>query len=565
MKRVVPGLLLTVALVCGHCFAASHDAAVSGVVRDVHGTPQMGALVQLLSPDATAIATAFTDDHGRYLMPSVVPGKYHLRATAAFLVPATRPNIHLQAGAQAIVNLTMTALFEAENWLPAQKRRADEPADDWKWTLRSAASRPLLRMVDPSAGIQMSSSAETTKHATSQVRMQVTSGDGAFAQGGVHQVLVVNSSLEDGDGAIFRADMGSPMPGYPLEKSIEASAGYERRLPFGGSTRLVSSYQAHPELTYGAGTGVQVLRLSSTQEMHLGDAVVVDVGTLMQAERLAATHMTTAPFVRVEVRPISGTVVEYRYASSRDLQSSEDLDRVKPRNDVLTDAAGHPLRAETGHHEVAVNHKFGDRTVALAAYSDRFQNAAIAGSGDVNPSVLSAAELITDSTTETFRLRTAGYSARGMSLSMVQPITPSLAAWMEYDLGTALMSDGKTPMLLNDVRSSVTPHTTHAASVALRGKVLRTGTAMRAEYRWQPNRTLTQVNAYNAGPDEAFLSLYIRQRVWCGRFLPEGIDAVVEATNLLEQGYQPVLAPDGHTLYLAQIPRAIQAGLAFNF
>jgi hypothetical protein len=39
----------------------------------------------------------------------------------------------------------------------------------------------------------------------------------------------------------------------------------------------------------------------------------------------------------------------------------------------------------------------------------------------------------------------------------------------------------------------------------------------------------------------------------------------VEATNLLEQGYQPVLAPDGHTLFLAQVPQAIQGGLAFNF
>jgi hypothetical protein len=26
-----------------------------------------------------------------------------------------------------------------------------------------------------------------------------------------------------------------------------------------------------------------------------------------------------------------------------------------------------------------------------------------------------------------------------------------------------------------------------------------------------------------------------------------------------------VLAPDGHTLFLAQLPRAIQGGLAFNF
>jgi hypothetical protein len=88
---------------------------------------------------------------------------------------------------------------------------------------------------------------------------------------------------------------------------------------------------------------------------------------------------------------------------------------------------------------------------------------------------------------------------------------------------------------------------------------------MRAEYRWQPQDTLTQVNAYNADPSEAYLSFYVRQRIGCARFLPHGVDAVVEATNLLEQGYQPVLAADGRTLFLAQVPRAIQGGVAFNF
>jgi hypothetical protein len=118
---------------------------------------------------------------------------------------------------------------------------------------------------------------------------------------------------------------------------------------------------------------------------------------------------------------------------------------------------------------------------------------------------------------------------------------------------------------MGDLTSGLEPHMAAAVSLALRGKILKTGTALRAEYRWQPLRTLTQVNAYNATPEEAYLSFYVRQRVWAGRFLPHGMDAVVEATNLLEQGYQPVIAPDGSTLILAQVPRAIQGGLAFNF
>jgi hypothetical protein len=107
--------------------------------------------------------------------------------------------------------------------------------------------------------------------------------------------------------------------------------------------------------------------------------------------------------------------------------------------------------------------------------------------------------------------------------------------------------------------------TAQAVTLALHGKIVRSGTTIRAEYRWQPQESLTQVNPYNADPNEAYLSIYLRQRLACGRFLPNGLDAVVEATNLLEQGYQPVLAADGHTLFLAQMPRAIQAGLAFNF
>jgi hypothetical protein len=171
--------------------------------------------------------------------------------------------------------------------------------------------------------------------------------------------------------------------------------------------------------------------------------------------------------------------------------------------------------------------------------------------------------VLADPTTGTFEVAAPGYSGRGLSVSVMQPITPVLSAWVEYDLGTALRSDGS--LVMTDLASTMTSHTAQAGSAALRGRIAHTGTAMRVEYRWQPVRTLTQVNAYNATPEEAYMSFYVRQRLWCGKLLPQGVDAVVEATNLLEQGYQPILAPDGQTLFLAQVPRAIQGGLSFNF
>ena len=181
----------------------------------------------------------------------------------------------------------------------------------------------------------------------------------------------------------------------------------------------------------------------------------------------------------------------------------------------------------------------------------------------MNNSSLQLANAVADPTTGTFDVAGPGYSARGVSVSLMQTLTPALSAWVEYDLGTALRSDGD--LVMTNLAAGMTPQTEAAASVALRGRIARSGTALRVEYRWQPVDTLTQVNAYNAMPAEAYLTFYVRQRLWCGSMLPQGLDAVVEATNLLEQGYQPVLSPDGQTLALAQVPRAIQGGLAFNF
>jgi hypothetical protein len=559
--------MLAMLVLAAHAgFAATPDAALSGTVRDVHGTPQMGALIELMRADATTVATAFSDEHGRYILPSVLPGKYELRATAAFFIPALRSNLHLQPGVQAIVNLTMSTMFDAENWLPAQRRRADEPADDWKWALRSTASRPLLRLVDPEDGVSLSSSAEQPHRAVSGGRITLTNGDGAFGDGGMHQSLLLSRTMGDGDGAMLRADLGEIPTGMTPSSapSVAVSTGYERHSPLGGSTRLMSSFQSHPELVDGLAPGFQVLQVASTQQLAMGDAVLIDVGTLIAAERLEATRIETEPYLRVTARPGDDVVVEYRFATGRALQSSDDLDHLRPSLTVLTDSQGRPLKTKGLHQEISVSRKLGQTVLTGTIFSDRFAQGAISGTGEMSRATLQEATVVADPTTGTFQVATSGYSGRGMSVAVMQPLTAAISAWAEYDLGTALRgsADG---LALQQLAQGVTPGLTQAASVTMRGRILRTGTSMKAEYRWQPLRTLTQVNAYNVSPEEAYLSFYVRQRLWCGRLLPQGMDAVVEATNLLEQGYQPVLAPDGQTLFLAQVPRAIQGGVAFNF
>ncbi len=93
VKIALLALMLSTASVC---LAAGSGATVSGVVRDADGVAQMGALVQVMTNGSVMVGKAFTDLHGRYLITSLVPGKYQVRATAALFVPTTRGDLQLR-------------------------------------------------------------------------------------------------------------------------------------------------------------------------------------------------------------------------------------------------------------------------------------------------------------------------------------------------------------------------------------------------------------------------------------------------------------------------------------
>jgi hypothetical protein len=148
---------------------------------------------------------------------------------------------------------------------------------------------------------------------------------------------------------------------------------------------------------------------------------------------------------------------------------------------------------------------------------------------------------------------------------LTEPLTSGLWAAFEYATGTGLASDGSTTLTLLNVDRELKPQAAQSATLALKGHVLRSGTNVRAAYRWQPAALVTAVDSYAAFSDQGYLSFFVRQPVNCGRWLPAGLEATIDVTNLLAQGYRPFLSADGRTLYLAQAPRSIQAGLAFNF
>ncbi len=552
--------------------AAGSAAAVSGVVRDTQGVAQMGALVQVLANDAM-VGTAFTDLHGRYLIPNLDPGKYEVRASAALFVPAMRGNLQLRPGAKAVVNLTLNAIFDAASWLPAERRKADEPSDDWTWTLRSAANRPILRLIEDDQMILVSSSTAESRTPPDRVRASMTSGDGGFSTGGIHNVFAMDRALADGAGMTLRADMGTASGSTLRAPSADVQAGYQKRLGFAGAARTVVSYQAHPEIIGSGGvSGIQAMQLASAQKTQLGDAVELEVGSAVYVVRTADSAFAARPFLRVTAHPTSAWTVGYRMATSRDLQSFAGLDSVQMELPVSV-VSGGKMQTERGlHQEITVGRKFGKGLVQAALYRDNLNHIAVSGGGVLSPADFAVANgpgstsgVLADTTTDTFRLMGAGYKTQGISLLLSEPITPAMWVALEYSTGAALTGGEGATMTLPSVATDLKPVSSQSLTVAVKGRVIHTGTKVRAAYRWQPERFVTAVNPYEAFGDQAYLSFYLRQPIRCGGLLPPGLEATIDVTNLLEQGYRPFLSPDGQTLFLAQSPRTIQAGLAFSF
>jgi hypothetical protein len=554
---------------------AAGSGLLTGVIRDAEGIPQMGALVEAILPDTGLVASAVTDARGRYRL-NLRPGQYNIKATSALLLPAVRQHLVLARGGRTVVDMTLSTLLAPSGWIPASRRSVNEPSDDWTWTLRSSTSRPMLRYADQKTytvdtdddgQLSISSSQQESRRDATGGSISLKSSDGGFGRGGSHQVLVLTRVDEHGTGSVLRADLSGPRTPYPVAPSADVSVGFQRRTMLNGYARTVLSYSGHPELTSGVGqTGLQGAVLRSAERMELGDMIRVDVGSVLREVNFSGNAVAMEPFLRVQAHGPGGLILAYGVTRSRGTESIEDLDRVQAALPVAVMRKGH-LRMETGsHHALSVAKKIrGEGVIEVALYQDSLQNPLISGTGSLAVAEIPAEGFLADPTTGTYRVAGRDYSSGGVRVSFRQPVTHSMSFGAEMATGRALRAALVQQGSLNEVLAGLSPNRVYAGTAFADGKILRTGTTLRASYRWQPARTLTAVDAFRVSDDGAYFSCSVRQSLGRLPGLPQGLEAVVDLQNLLAEGYQPYLSTDGQTLYLAQTPRALQAGLTFTF
>jgi len=568
---VVAVTVTTVVLPAWSETAHAIPGTISGYVRDASGAPQMGAAVEVLGSAAQALKV-FTDDHGFYSFASLLPGTYSIKVIAPSFLPALREKIGVRAGAKRMVNVTLTTLFEAIQLVPLRSPVDD---DDWKWTLRSVANRPILRVLEDGTTVVAQSGESAADH---DLKGSVSFLAGSPGQGfgspsdmtagfAVERSLLSSGTLRlngnlgyepDGQGipaAVLRTTYTNSFNGV-LEPSLAITA-----------LRLNS-----PDLNTMPGATLQALSVTSSDRIVLGDMLEMKFGSELQTIQFMGRVNALKPFGSVDLHITPNTVLEYQYATSvpnMGLEdrfgedgfdsASSDLSETAPRMSIT----GFSPAVERDHHqEVSISQRIGKNNLQVAFYADSLADPVLTGVGEMTAE---SGEVLPDVYSGTFSYQGNNYATRGMRVVLQRKLLSDLTATLDYAYG-GVLDLSRPDVQLQDAREWIHKEQRQAVAAKFSGTVPKVKTRWIASYRYTGGRTLTPVDLFDtsAGQSDPYLNLCIRQPIPAS-LLARHVEILIDLRNLLAQGYVPVMGRDGRTLYLVQSARSMRGGVAFSF
>jgi hypothetical protein len=517
----------------------------------------MGAVVQILGT-ANRTLTVFTDGAGYYIANGLLPGLYTVKVTAPSFLPSLREKIGLRPGATLNVNVTLNTLLGIVQLGPV---RALPDADDWKWTLRSVANRPILRVFnDPTP-------AEKRGHELSgSLSFLAGSAAGGYGTGSdMSTGFTLERSLFSDGHLAFSGNVGY---GVGLPAAV-LRAGYSRRMLDGSQPTMALTVRrfaaSDPSLHNAA---LQALALSAGDDFSVGDVLELRFGSELQTIQFLGHVTAFRPYGSADLHLSPNTVLEYQYSTSRpDLRTEKGFDSAPPdlsESNPRVSLLGFSPKVERAHHqEVSASHRMGKNNLQVAVFSDRVGDTVLTGTGDVTAS---GGFLLPDISSGTFSYTGRPLNTDGMRVVLQRKFSSDLTATLDYAFG-GVLDLSRPDASLDQAQQWITTQRRHALAAKFSGTMARTHTSWIASYRWINGTALTPVDMFNASPgqSDAYLNVFIRQPIPSMGFLPGHVEAIIDVRNLLAQGYVPVLGQDGQTVYLVQSARAIRGGVSFTF
>ncbi len=522
----------------------------------------MGAVVELFASEPFPVLTAFTDIHGHYQFSNLAPGQYSIRVLQVDSMPAHRKNIRVENATHAIVNLNLISMFGLSQWFPAVPRAVGEPADDWKWTLRSGVDRPILRWIDSSSSNSSqqddSAAARDSAHPV-RVHAELTAGSSQFGEGGFRQEAFFQVREGNSNEAVLHVQSSTGGAGF-------VAAGVERDPMPGNTARAVASFRTLP-MDFGSGLGrLQIFQMRGGEQLALSDDVMAQFGAETEAVQAEQNVTAALPFMAVHLQA-SGNEITYGLATSSDLQGLTDLASSGPVP-AMAMQDGTLRLTHSLHQEVSIQRKLAGVQLEAAYFYDHFVDPVLNGYGDASAAEFSSGDVLLDPVTGAFRSVGPNFSGGGFRVFATRQMKGNVWTTVEYAEGPAIEMPGTdfaSQTSFADAITGAIPTRTESVLVSMRGRVGGAGTTWNAGYRWQPEETITAVDPFNAGMNAPFLSLILHQPVGTSNSSPDRLELELVMQNILAQGYRPVYVAAGQTLYFAQAPRLVTGGLAFSF
>jgi len=539
-------------------WSADRPGAISGYVRDASGIPQMGAVVEIVGTAARTL-TVFTDGAGFYSASDLLPGLYTVKVSAASFLPAWRDKVGLHPGASTHLNITLSTLLNAMRVGPL---RGGSDDDDWKWTLRSVANRPVLRVFDDPA------TAEEKHENDVQGSLSFLAGSAASGYGSGSD-MTTGFSLERNVFSVDRIGLKGNV-GYGDGIPVTAlRAMYSHRLPDGsGPSMAIATRRFAPSDPNLHNASLQSMALAGREDFAISDVLELQVGSELQSIQFLGRLTAFRPYGSVDVHVSPDTIVGYNYATSlptpqdksADPESEASFTEANPRISL----ANFTTKLESARHqELNVSHRWGKNKMQVAVFKDHIDNTALLGTGEVTAA---GGDLLPDVYSGTFTYTGNTLDARGLRLVLERKLDSDLTATLDFAYG-GVLDLSKPEVAIQNAGQWITTQRREAVAARLSGRVSCTHTRWIASYGWINGQALTPVDMFNASPgqSDAFLNLFIRQPIPTMGFLPGHMEALIDLRNLLAQGYVPVMAQDGQTVYFVQSARSVRGGVTISF
>jgi hypothetical protein len=566
------------------------SGAITGIVTDSGGIPQMGAAVMLFNKQERLFQKVFTNDRGEFRFAGLFPDLYTVRVSLGTFIPAVRNRILVQAGKGSMLNVSLNSLFSSiQISYPAGDSKT-VMSDDWKWILRTASStRPVLRFVpglnpaDPTANTRRSALFSGTRGI-----LKVSAGDsgataGTYSSADLGTAFALATSLFGNHMLQVAGNLGygsaTGVPTAAFRTSYRGSASVAspevsltmRQLYFPG--RIGSAFT-------GGDGGTPMLRtmaVSFDDRTQLSDNVRLQYGFSLDSVSFLSHLNYFSPYARLVYDAGANGKFDLALTSGNARGDLAGESTQGPDAELQHDIAalsmfprislrGARPKVQRGENvEVGYTVKASSRTFRISAYREAVRNAALTmaasdglyGGGDILPDLFSGSSIF----------NAGNYQSTGYSASVTQAIGEHISASLIYGAIGALTAhtteiESADP---DELRAMIRAGRRHAATARIAATSPWSGTHLIASYQWTDHRWLAPGQLYSTQSVRPLpgLNVYVRQPIPTG-FLPWRMEATADLRNMLAQGYLP-LTVAGQSVTLVQTPRSFRGGLAFIF